>query len=53
MASTQDLILVAEQPEGRHQRVSWIRVSPTEGWLERKAVRAEIDQASTGEVPLP
>jgi CBS domain containing-hemolysin-like protein len=52
-ASTQDLILVAEQPEGRHQRVSWIRVSPTEGWLERKAVRAEIDQASTGEVPLP
>jgi CBS domain containing-hemolysin-like protein len=53
MASTQDLVLVAEQPEGRHQRVSWIRVSPTEGWLERKAVRAEIDQASTGEVPLP
>ena len=53
MASTQDLILVAEQPEGRHQRVSWIRVSPTVGWLERKAVRAEIDQASTGEVPLP
>ena len=52
-ASTQDLILVAEQPEGRHQRVSWIRVSPTEGWLERKADRAEIDQASTGEVPLP
>lgn len=53
MASTDDLVLVAEQPEGRNQRVAWIRVSPTEGWLERKAVRAEIDQASTGEVPLP
>jgi len=52
-ASTPDLILLAEAPEGRNQRVAWIRVSPTEGWLERKAVRQEIDQASTGEVPLP
>jgi CBS domain containing-hemolysin-like protein len=52
-ASTPDLILVAEKTEGRNQRVAWIRVSPTEGWLERKAVRWEIDQASTGEVPLP
>ena len=53
MASTDDVVLVAEQPDGRHQRVAWIRVSPTEGWLERRALRAEIDQASTGEVPLP
>lgn len=52
-ASTADVLLQAEHPEGRNQRVAWIRVSPTEGWLERKAVRAEIDQASTGEVPLP
>lgn len=52
-ASTTDLVLVAEKTEGRNQRVAWIRVSPTEGWLERKAVRAEIDQARTGEVPLP
>jgi CBS domain containing-hemolysin-like protein len=52
-ASTTDLVLVAENTEGRNQRVAWIRVSPTEGWLERKAVRAEIDQARTGEVPLP
>ena len=52
-ASTPDLILVAEKTEVRNQRVAWIRVSPTEGWLERKAVRQEIDQASTGEVPLP
>ena len=52
-ASTNDLNLVAEQPDGRNQRVSWIRVSPTEGWLERKAVRDEIDQARTGEISLP
>ncbi len=52
-ASTEDLVLVAEQPEGRNQRVAWIRVSPTASWLERQAVRAEIDQARTGEVPLP
>ncbi len=52
-ASTEDLVLVAEQLEGRNQRVAWIRVSPTASWLERQAVRAEIDQARTGEVPLP
>jgi CBS domain containing-hemolysin-like protein len=52
-ASTADVVLLAEKTEGRNQRVEWIRVSPTEGWLERKAVRAEIDQARTGEVPLP
>ncbi len=53
IASTADVVLLAEKTEGRNQRVEWIRVSPTEGWLERKAVRAEIDQARTGEVPLP
>jgi CBS domain containing-hemolysin-like protein len=52
-ASTKDLILVAEEPEGRKQRVSWIRVSPTEGWLERRAIREEITEARTGEIPLP
>jgi len=52
-AQTHDLILVAEKPEGRRQRVSWIVVSPTEAWLERKALRDEIEQARTGEVSLP
>ncbi len=52
-ASTADLNLVAQKPDGRNQRVSWIKVSPTEDWLKRKAVRDEIDQARTGEVSLP
>ena len=52
-ADTDDIRLVAEAPEGRNQRVSWIRVYPTAGWLERKALREEIDQARTGEIPLP
>lgn len=52
-ASTRDLNFVAQKPEGRNQRVSWIRVFPTEDWLTRKAVRDEIDQARTGEVSLP
>ena len=51
-ASTEDVVLVAENPPTRKGRVAWIRVSPTEGWLERKAVRDEIDQARTGEIPL-
>jgi CBS domain containing-hemolysin-like protein len=50
---TENLRLVAEAPVGRHQRVSWIRVYPTEGWLERRALREEIDLARTGEIPLP
>ncbi len=52
-AETQDLVLVAEKPAGRNQRVAWIVVSPTPSWLERKAIREEIDQARTGEVTLP
>jgi len=52
-AETHDLILVAEKTEGRKQRVSWIMVSPTASWLERKALREEIEQARTGEVTLP
>jgi CBS domain containing-hemolysin-like protein len=52
-AETPDLVLVAEKPEGRGQRVSWIRVSPTVAWLERRALREEIEQAATGEVSLP
>jgi len=52
-AETTDLILVAEKLEGRRQRVAWVQVTPTLAWLERKAVREEIDQARTGEVPLP
>ncbi len=47
------LRLVAEAPAGRHQRVSWIRVYPTQAWLEKRALREEIDQARTGEIPLP
>jgi CBS domain containing-hemolysin-like protein len=52
-AENQDIRMVAEAPGGRNQRVAWIRVYPTEGWLERKALREEIDQARTGEIPLP
>lgn len=52
-AETPDLVLVAEKPDGRGQRVSWIRVSPTVAWLERRALREEIEQAATGEVSLP
>jgi CBS domain containing-hemolysin-like protein len=52
-AQTDDLVLVAEKLEGRPKRVAWIHVSPTEAWLERTALRAEIDQAVTGEIPLP
>jgi CBS domain containing-hemolysin-like protein len=52
-AETDDLVLVAEKLEGRPKRVAWIHVSPTESWLERTALRAEIDQAVTGEIPLP
>jgi len=52
-AETPDLVLVAEKPAGRNQRVAWIVVSPTSAWLERKAIREEIDQARTGEVTLP
>jgi CBS domain containing-hemolysin-like protein len=52
-AELEDLILVAEKPEGRRQRVSWIVVTPTPAWLERKALRDDIEQSRTGEVPLP
>lgn len=52
-AQTEDLILVAEKLEGRPKRVAWIHVSPTDAWLERTALRAEIDQAITGEIALP
>ncbi|MCF8549901.1 MAG: hemolysin family protein [Pontimonas sp.] len=52
-AETDDLILVAEKLEGRPKRVAWIHVSPTGAWLERTALRAEIDQAITGEINLP
>jgi CBS domain containing-hemolysin-like protein len=52
-AETDDLVLVAEKLEGRPKRVAWIHVSPTESWLERTALRAEIDQAVTGEITLP
>lgn len=52
-AQTPDLILVADKLEGRPKRVAWIHVSPTEAWLERAAVRQELDQALTGEVNLP
>jgi len=52
-AELADLILVAEKPEARRGRVSWILVSPSQTWLERKALRDEIDQARTGEVTLP
>jgi Mg2+/Co2+ transporter CorC len=52
-AQTDDLVLVAEKLEGRPKRVAWIHVSPTDAWLERTALRAEIDQAVTGEIPLP
>ena len=52
-AQTDDLVLVAEKLEGRPKRVAWIHVSPTEAWLERTALRAEIDQAVTGEIALP
>lgn len=52
-AETPDVILVAEKLEGRSKRVAWIHVSPTEAWLERSALRAELDQAITGEVTLP
>lgn len=52
-AQTPDLVLVAEKPDGRNQRVAWIVVSPTPAWRERKAVRDEIEQAVTGEVQLP
>jgi CBS domain containing-hemolysin-like protein len=52
-AQTADLVLVAEKLEGRPKRVAWIHVSPTDAWLERTALRAEIDQAVTGEIPLP
>lgn len=47
------LRLIAEAPAGRNQRVSWIRVYPTQEWLEKRALREEIDQARTGEIPLP
>jgi hypothetical protein len=33
--------------------VSWIRVYPTAAWLEKRALREEIEQARTGEIPLP
>lgn len=52
-AETPDLILVAEKLEGRPKRVAWIHVSPTAAWSERSALRAELDQAITGEVTLP
>jgi CBS domain containing-hemolysin-like protein len=52
-ANTDDLVLVAEKPDGRNQRVAWIFVSPTPAWRDRKAVREEIEQAVTGELPLP
>lgn len=52
-AELEDLILVAEKPEGRRGRVAWILVQPTQSWIERRALRDEIDQARTGEVPLP
>lgn len=52
-ATTPDLVLVAEKLEGRPKRVAWVHVSPTEAWLERSALRAELDQAITGEVTLP
>jgi len=52
-AELDDLILVAEKTEGRRQRVSWITVSPTEAWVERRALRDEIEQSRTGEIPLP
>lgn len=52
-AETPDLILVAEKLEGRPKRVAWIQVSPTDAWRERSALRAELDQAITGEVTLP
>lgn len=52
-AQTPDLVLVAEKPDGRNQRVAWIAVSPTPVWREKKAVREEIEQAVTGEVQLP
>jgi CBS domain containing-hemolysin-like protein len=52
-AQTDDLVLVAEKLEGRPKRVAWIHVSPTDAWLERTALRAEIDQAVTGEISLP
>jgi CBS domain containing-hemolysin-like protein len=53
MGETTDLRLVAEAPGGRNQRVSWIRVYPTAAWLEKRALREEIEQARTGEIPLP
>ncbi|MDC0991741.1 hemolysin family protein [Pontimonas sp.] len=53
MGETSDLRLVAEAPGGRNQRVSWIRVYPTAAWLEKRALREEIEQARTGEIPLP
>jgi CBS domain containing-hemolysin-like protein len=52
-AETPDLVLVAEKLEGRPKRVEWIHVSPTDAWRERSALRAELDQAITGEVTLP
>jgi CBS domain containing-hemolysin-like protein len=52
-AETDDLVLVAGNLEGRPKRVAWIHVSPTQAWLERTALRAEIDQAATGEVTIP
>jgi CBS domain containing-hemolysin-like protein len=52
-AETPDLVLVADKLEGRPKRVAWIHVSPTQAWLERSALRAELDQAITGEVTLP
>ena len=52
-AETDDLVLVAEKLEGRPKRVAWIHVSPTDLWRERTALRAEIDQAVTGEITLP
>jgi CBS domain containing-hemolysin-like protein len=51
-ATTADLELVAQEPEGRRQRVAWIVVSPTPAWRERKALREEIESAATGELAL-
>jgi len=51
-ATTADLELVAQEPEGRRQRVAWIVVSPTPAWRERKALREELESAATGELPL-
>ena len=53
MGETTGIRLGGEGPGGRNEGVSWIRVYATDAWLEKRALREEIEQARAGEIPLP